>query len=503
MPSESTARTATRRFAPSFRCGIATLALAAAASIAAQVPGTPPSQIPPSAEGPALPSAQSIPGAGASGQSAPPNFQGSVTEGVAGTQILDLTLDDAIQRGLRNNLGIILSGTQTASARGERLSQLQNLLPSVNAHIQESVMQTDLAAEGLRFPGFPTIVGPFGFTDIRASLAWSLADVNSLHQYLASRHNFRAAQLSAEDARQLVILTVGNAYLLVVADETQVSSVQAQVATAKVSLDQAIDSHDAGTAPLLDELRARVDFQSLEQQLISAQNSLEKDRLALARTIGLPLDQKFNLVDKEPYRAFDQIDLNQALNQAHLNRKDLQAMMEQTKAAEEMRKAATADRYPVLSANADYGDIGVNVSHSHGTVDATGVVSVPVFKEYGLRGEAEQAQARLDSAKDQLSDASAQVDADVRDALLDIQSAQRQVEVARSSVELANEALSEAQQRYAAGVSDNLPVSQAEQSLAQANLQYVSSLYRHNVAKLSLARALGAADNYKSYLGGK
>lgn len=505
MPSESRGRTITRCIVPSFRCG-ATLAvlIVAAAVLAAQVPGTPPSQAPSAPQVPALPSAQSIPGAApASGQSGPPNFQGSVTEGTATGQSIDLALDDAIQRGLRNNLGVILSGTQTATARGERLSQLQGLLPSVNAHIQESVMQTDLAAEGLRFPGFPTIVGPFGFTDIRAALAWSVANVRSLREYLASKHDFRAAQLSAEDARQLVILTVGNAYLLVVADQTQVASVQAQVDTAKLSLNQAVERHQAGTAPLLDELRARVDYQGLQQQLIVAQNALEKDRLALARTIGLPLDQKFNVVDKEPYRAFDQIDLDAALKQAHLDRKDLQAMAEQTMAAQEMRKAATADRYPVLSVNADYGDIGVNVGHSHGTVDATGLLSVPVFREYALRGEAEQAQAQLDTSKAQLSDRNAQVDADVRDALLDIQSAQKQVEVAQSSVELANEALSEAQQRYTAGVSDNLEVSQAQQSVAQANLQYVSSLYRHNVAKLSLARALGAADHYKSYLGGK
>ena len=147
--------------------------------------------------------------------------------------------------------------------------------------------------------------------------------------------------------------------------------------------------------------------------------------------------------------------------------------------------------------------IGVNLLHSHGTVDATGTFSVPLFKEYGLRGDAEQAQSQLDTQRAQLSDFTAQVDADVRDALLDINSAQQQVEVARSSVDLAAEALSEAQQRYSAGVSDNLAVSQAQRSVAQANEQYVSSLYQHNVAKLSLARALGTAENYKSYLGGK
>lgn len=454
--------------------------------------------------GVALPSAQTIqtstPTAAPSTSS---SFQGSVQQGQATDQTIDLTLDDAIQRGLRNNLGVILSGQQTAEARAQRLGSLQALLPSVDANIKEAEMQVDLAAEGLRIKGFPTIVGPFGYTDVRAYLSWSLVDVKSLRGYLAAKHNFNAAQLTAEDARQLVILTVGNAYLLVLADESNVESVQAQVSTAKVSLDQAVQSHQAGTAPLLDELRARVDYQTLQQRQIVAQNTLDKDRLALARTIGLPLAQKYNLADKAPYAAFDQVDLDATLKQAHLNRKDLQAMMEQTKAAEEQRKAATAERFPKVTASADYGDIGVNLRHSHGTVDATGAVSVPVFKEFALRGDAEQAQAQLDTQRAQLSDMNAQVEADVRDALLDIESAQRQVEVAQSSVELAKEALSEAQQRYAAGVSDNLAVSQAQQSVAQANDQLVGSLYRHNIAKLSLARALGMAENYKSYLGGK
>lgn len=449
--------------------------------------------------------AQAIPGQALSQSSGPSaqSFQGSVASGQVSAQPIDLSLDDAMQRGLRNNLGMILSGTQTAAARGQRLSQLQSLLPEVDFTAKEAVNQVDLAAEGLRIPGFPTLIGPFGFTDLRATLNWSLVDVSSLRNYLAAKHNFAAAQLSADDARDLVVLTVGNAYLLVLADQTRVSSVQAQVATAKVSLNQAVANHDAGTAPLLDELRARVDYQTLEQQLIVAQNGLEKDKLALARVIGLPLAQKFNLSDQAPYAAFDQIDVDAAIREAHANRKDLAAMIEKTKAAEEQRKAATAERYPSVAVEADYGDIGVNVRHSHGTVDAQGSLSVPVFREFGLRGDAQVAQSQLDTARDQLSDMNAQVDADVRDALLDIESAQKQVEVSRSSVELANEALKEAQERYANGVSDNLAVSQAEQSVAQANDQYVASLYRHNIAKLSLARALGAAQDYKKYLGGK
>jgi outer membrane protein TolC len=430
-------------------------------------------------------------------------FQGSVTQGEVSSQPIGLSLDEAMQRGLRANLGVILSGTQTVAARGERLSQLQALLPSVDFSAKETVMEADLPAEGLRIPGFPAIIGPYGFTDLRASLSWSLVDVASLRNYLAARHNFTAAVLTAQDAREMVVLAVGNAYLLVLADETLVTRVEAQVATAKISLDQAVANHQAGTAPLLDELRARVDYQSQQQQLIVAQNALEKDKLALARTIGLPLAQSFTLTDMAPYAAFDQIDVEKAIRDAHANRRDLAAMAEQAKAAQEQRKAATADRLPTLKFDGDYGDIGVNVMNSHGTGDAAGTLSAPLFKEFALRGEAQVAQAQLDTAKAQLSDKNAQVDADVRDALLDIASAQQQVLVAQSSVALAAEALSEAQQRYANGVSDNLAVSQAQQSVAQANDQYVTSLYRHNLAKLSLARALGAGENYKNFLGGK
>jgi len=430
-------------------------------------------------------------------------FQGSVAAGDVSAQAVSLTLEDAVQRGLKNNLGVILSSSQVASARGQRLSQLQQLLPAVDASAKETVMQADLPAEGLRIPGFPTIIGPFGFTDVRASFAWQFVNVASLRNYMAARHNFAAATLTAQEARELVILTVGNAYLLVLADETRVASVEAQVATAKISLNQAVANHQAGTAPLLDELRARVDSQSLEQQLIVARNALEKDKLQLARVIGLPLAQSYTLADKAPFAVFDQLDVDAALKQAHLNRKDLAAMVEQTHAREEQRKAATAARLPVAELDGDYGDIGVNLKKSHGTGDVSGTLTVPLFREFALRGQAGEAQAQLDTQQAQLSDKNAQVDADVRDALLDIASAQKMVEVARSSVDLATEALSEAQQRYANGVSDNLAVSQAEQSVAQANDQYVASLYRHNVAKLSLARALGAGENYKSYLGGK
>ena len=122
-------------------------------------------------------------------------YQGSVSDGKLTPGVLPLSLDDAIQRGLRLNLGMILTTQNTLSARGAKLEQLQSLLPTASATVKAAVQETDLQAQGLRIPGFPAIIGPYGYTDIRGSLSWSLLNLSSLQNYLAQKHNFEAAKL--------------------------------------------------------------------------------------------------------------------------------------------------------------------------------------------------------------------------------------------------------------------------------------------------------------------
>jgi outer membrane protein TolC len=431
-------------------------------------------------------------------------YQGSIVKQSLVPGVLPLSLDLAIRMGLQYNLGLVLSGVNAGSAGAQQLQQLQALLPTVAASAKEADQQTNLQAEGLIIPGFPAVIGPYAYTDIRGSVQWSLLNLSSLDNYLASKHNFQGSRLSIEDAKDMVVLTVGNAYLLCIADASRVQSAQSQVSTSKVSLDQAVANHQAGTSPLLDELRARVDYQTQQQTLITAQNQYEKDKIALARAIGLPLEQSYELSDQAPFKALDNVDTNAAVQQGLAHRHDLQALEQQVESAQASRSAATAERYPTIAFSGDYGVIGPTLGHSHGTFDVLGTASVPLFEEAKLRGDARNAQAQLEQKQAQLNDLRGQISADVRNSILDIEAAAKQVSVARSNVELATEALSEAQQRYAAGVSDNLAVSQAQTSMAQADDQLVSSLYQHNVAKLSLARAMGIAQtNYKDYVGGK
>lgn len=432
------------------------------------------------------------------------NFRGSIVQGKATAEVLPLTLDEAIQHGLRNNLGIVLQNTDITTANAQRLQQLQNLLPTITAGVSIEVEQVNLAAFGLKIPGISSIVGPYQVEDFRAYLTQDLVNLRSIQNYVASKHNFRAAQLSAEDARGMVVLTVGNAYLLCVADRSRISAVEAQLASSKVSLDQATAAHEAGTSPRLDVLRAQVDYQNQQQNLISTQNQFEKDKIALARVIGLPLEQKFTLVDTVPYAALDTPQAEAAFEQALKTRKDLQADAERVVAAKTAEKAAFDEQLPVLSATGDFGDLGPTVGHSHGTYTATGQISAPILQIAKTRGDEQAAQAQREQAQAQLADDTQQVNADVRDAILDIQSAAKLVQAAQSNVQLADEALREAQERFHTGIADNLPVSQALATDQQANDQYIAALYQHNVAKLELARAVGrATTNYKDYFGGK
>ena len=188
--------------------------------------------------------------------------------------------------------------------------------------------------------------------------------------------------------------------------------------------------------------------------------------------------------------------MEDALKQASGQRADLQAAEAQVRAAERARAAARAERLPALSLSADYGAIGINPAQAHGTFSIVGSLKFPIWQGGRIEGDIEQAEAALAQRQAEFEDLRAQVEADVRRALLDLQAARNQVEVARENVQVTRENLKLTRQRFDAGVSDNVEVVQSQESVANAELDYINSIFAHNLAKLSLARAMGqAAEN--------
>jgi outer membrane protein TolC len=425
-------------------------------------------------------------------------FQGSVPTGTATAEPLALTLRDAIARGLRTNLGLLVSGSASDAARGERLRSLSALLPQVTGAVTQNEEQINLRTAGINFhfPGIaiPTIVGPFHYTDVRAYGSFSLYDYNLRKNHLAAKENERAAQLSFKNANDLVVQAVASAYLLVIADSSRVESLRAQVATDQALYDRTADQKLAGTAAGIDVLRAQVELQQQQQQLVAQRNQLAKDQLALGRVIGLPLGQQFTIAQPVPYSALAAMTPEDALATAYAQRADYQSAEATVRAAEASVQAARGERYPNGGVTADYGDIGTTLANSHGTFTFQAAAKFNIFDGERISGDIIQARAALKQRQDELDDLRGQIDYQVRAALFDIQSATDLVTVARSNLDLANQTLDQARDRFTAGVTDNIEVVQAQGSVAIANDNLISALYAHNIAKVELARALGSAE---------
>ncbi|MGB0013919.1 MAG: TolC family protein [Candidatus Sulfotelmatobacter sp.] len=435
-------------------------------------------------------------------------FTGSQPEGTATAEVLQLSFQDAIDRGLRNNLGLLLSGDQTLTARGERWKELSNLLPDLEARLQEDVQTQSLTALGFKgdlfpFP-LPRVIGPFNYFDARATVSQSIFNFRNIEQERAASERLKSAKYSYKDARELVVLAVGNAYLLAIAGDARIEAADAQVSNAQALYNKAADQQKAGLTPAIDTLRSQVELQTRQQRLIAARNDFAKQKLSLARIIGLPSGQEFALTEKAPYQALTPLPIDVYLQRAYNSRSDYQAAQARVRAAELAHRAAAAGRYPTLGLDANYGDIGVNPSQSNGTWQVNGGLNIPIFAGGRVHSDLLEADSQLKQARSQLGDLRGRIDYEVRSALLDLNSAADQVEVARSSVDLAEQTLTQSRDRFAAGVTDNLEVVQAQESVAAAHESYIQSLYAHNLAKVELARAIGDAEQgVERYLKGQ
>ena len=432
-------------------------------------------------------------------------YLGGVPSGNLSATPVALSLADAVALGLKQNLGGVLATDVVTDARGQHWQALSELLPNVVTDTGFGVHQINVkAAFGLTIPGEPPIIGPFGYFDSRAYLTQSVFDWASIQRARSSQAQLKSAEFSSKDARELVVLVIVSNYLLVIADQSEVESAKSQRDTAKALFQQTSDQKTAGLASAVDVLRSQVQLQSREQKLIVAQNNLAKQKLVLARAIGLPLGQQFEITTHAPYRELTPSSLDEAIQSAYKTRADFQSQVNRVRSAELARKAASAERYPSLGAETDYGLSGVNPGSSHGTVDAAATLRIPIFQGGRVHGDVLRADASLTGERQRLEDLRAKIDQEVRDAYLDLEASAQEVSVEKSAITLATQNLEQSRDRFASGVTDNIEVVQAQDALAIANDAYIASLYSFNLAKISLARSAGVAESrFAEYVEGK
>jgi outer membrane protein TolC len=418
-----------------------------------------------------------------------------------------LSFREAIERGLAYNLGAVQMSHALRQARGQSRVARSFLLPNLNGGVSESVEQENLRALGIRPSGpiagaaFPSIVGPFNFADLRAGVSQTVADWTAWNNYRSSKDVVHANEFLARDARDLVVLAVGAQYLQVIAAKARVESARAQLATANTLYDQAVKKRAVGVVAQIDVNRSQVQLLTQQQRLISLQNDLSKTKINLARSIGLPPTDRYDTTDELPFSPAPSLTVEEAVRGALAKRADAMAAQAQVRAAERGSAAAHGERFPSLAVSADYGVIGAVPAQSHGTFFVTGTVHLPLWDGGRTEGDIEQADAVLAQRRAELADIKDQIEADVRKAYFDLEASLSQVDVARKNLETTRQTLELTLQRFNAGVTDSFEVVQSQELVATAELDYINSVFAHNLAKLSIARSVGsAADNLEQFL---
>jgi outer membrane protein TolC len=428
---------------------------------------------------------------------------------------LPLSIDDAIALGLERNVSLRYNRAKQQIVRGETLGAFNALLPSLTASASSAAEEINLAALGfkpsalgpllsdfgLSASSFPTIV-KVDITQATMSANQELFDAPAFELYKGAKREASVVDLDVLNVRGNVVYAVGSAYLRVLADQSNLTNAQAQERAAKTLFDQAVDKRNAGTGTNLDALRGQVQYQQQEQQRIAAENQLAKDIIQLNRIMGLPASQALEFTDTAPFSEFADMDLEKAKATAYLHRKDYLSLLAQIDVAARELRAVRYQRLPTVAFNGFYGVLGETQGLYHGVFTAEGSLRFPIFREAEQRGQEQQISAQVTALRQRVADLRVGIDSQIRSSMLDVQAADQLVKVAQSNVELAQQELSDERDRFTAGVDDNLPVVDAQASLASAQAQLVQALYQYNVAKLSLARNTGVVESrYRTYLG--
>ncbi|MGI4830951.1 MAG: TolC family protein [Janthinobacterium lividum] len=426
-----------------------------------------------------------------------------------------LSLDDAISFGLQRNVRLKFQQANQRLVLGYTGQITNALIPNLNFKAASSTQEINLiglgfkpslvapilAQEGLSLASFPTLI-KVSTTTVQISLDQVLFNLPDFELYRAIKPEIRSVNRNIHDNNEQLVQAVTMAYLQVLADQANLQNSIAQEAAAKLLFDQAAARDQAGVGVRLDVLRAQVEYQQRQQQHVSADAQLDKDGIQLNRIMGIPAGQELDLTDVTPFSELADMDAEQAKQTAYTHRNDLLSLDDEIEVAGHELHAVKYQRLPTVGVNGFYGILGLDSGPYHGVFTAEGTLRFPVFREAAQRGEEQTAAAQLTTLRQQEANLRGTIDAQIRTNLLDITSSDQLVKVAQSNAELAQQELSDARDRFAAGVSDNLEVVDALATVTGAQAQLVSALYQYNVAKVGLARSTGLLESrYRAFLG--
>ncbi|MCC7053868.1 MAG: TolC family protein [Gemmatimonadaceae bacterium] len=424
------------------------------------------------------------------------------------TPVLSLTLADAAARARLQGAAVI-GATARASQVEARVNQRRaDLLPQLSGITEANSRTFNTATLGISFPAAPgsapffdpdgEVLGPVPTSDVRARVQQTIFDGAALARLRLARQQGSTARTETSQAGATAATQAAIAYVRVQRADAVLEARAADSTLAADLLRIARETLRAGTGVALDVTRAESQLVSIRSQLIGARVERDKAQLELRRAISVDLNQPIRIADALDAGELEIPQEGVALATAERQRPELQVVNQQLATARLASRAIRAERLPTVNAVADDGFIGKNVgTNMLNTWTWALRVSVPVF-EGGRREARESEQSYVQQELEaRRSDLLAQVSVDVRSALLDAQSAREAVDAARERVRLSEQELSQARDRFTAGVSGNLDVTSALLGLSGARTQLVDALASRQLARISIARSQGSISSLR------
>ena len=413
-----------------------------------------------------------------------------------------LTLREAIEKGLRANLSVLVANAQVEESEGGRTRSFSALLPRVEAQTYANLQNRNLQAFGISIPGFPipAVVGPFSNYDFRISAEQNVLDLQSYRNWKASEKAVESSKLDYQDARDLIIRVVAGLYLEAQSSDARVEAAQTRVNDSQALYQLAKSKHDAGTATGVDLLRSQVQLANDRQALLAAQNQCKQSLLILARNLGMSPGTPLELADPLRYQAPVPREAESIVPAALLARSDYLSLATQRQGLVDQQRASRARYLPKVSINGNFGELGRSIGSVRATGLIQGTIDFTVF-DRDRSGEAQQIASRIQRIDDQIADLRRGIEQDVRAALLNIESTSEQVVVAQEGQNLAERELQLTQDRFRSGVTNNVEVVTAQDELSRAQENYILAVSTYADATFALARAAGATEkNIDEYL---
>jgi outer membrane protein len=409
---------------------------------------------------------------------------------------LKLTVQEAVAMALRQNPQIQIAAVSYAESRQDKNITRAELLPQGSLAVTDSVTRSNLDTFlGKPLPGFAQHIGPFQVFQAGPQFSAPLLDLTLWRRYQAAKHEMEASRADQDSIREQITLLVVSQYIGCLRAEADVQAARSRVQLAQALYDQAADLQKNGVGTGIDTLRANVEMQNEKQRLLEADTTDKTTMYGLVRLLNLDPQQDIEFSDALNFFETPESGMADSLSGAYAIRPELRALEARARSLRSDKQAVSESRLPAMQFAGNWSYTGLSSTTGIPTYLYAVSVNVPLITGGRIHAENMKADLELQKIVQQRTDLQNQIALEVKTASANLISARQQVDVANLGIQLTQEEVTQARDRFTAGVADNIELVSAQDALARASDNQVTALYRYNQARADLARATGQIES--------